>query len=310
MVAAIILAICVTFALCYFWICKKYKYWKDRNVPFVQPKFPFGTLRVGKNRIHSSQSNDIYYRQFKGQAPFCGLYFMIKPAVLALDIDFVKHVLITDFQYFHDRGVYFNEKIDPLAGHIFNLEGARWKKLRAKLTPTFTSGKMKYMFPTMVAVCHEFVDALQNELKINAELEIKDFLARFTTDVIGSCAFGLDCNSLKEPDNIFREMGKKTFEAPRNSRAKQFLLLAFKPLGRLLSMKTVRDDVSDFFLNIVYDTVKHRETNKVERNDFMDLLINLKNSSDPNERLTLNEIAAQAFVFFLAGELLQNKLNK
>lgn len=226
---------------------------------------------------------------------------MLKPAVLALDIEFMKHVLITDFQYFHDRGVFFNEKVDPLAGHIFNLEGARWKKLRAKLTPTFTSGKMKYMFPTMVDVCNDFMTALEKSSTVNHEIEMKDFLGRFTTDIIGSCAFGLNCNSLNDPNNKFREMGKKSFEAPRNSRAKQFALLAFKSLGRWLSVKTVRDDVSEFFLKIVYDTVEHRETNNVQRSDFMDLLIKLKNSSNPDEQLSLNEIAAQAFVFFLAG---------
>lgn len=57
----------------------------------------------------------------------------------------------------------------------------------------------------------------------------------------------------------------------------------------------------EFFLRIVYETVEYRETNHITRNDFMDILIKLKNYKNSADGLTLNEIAAQAFLFFLAG---------
>lgn len=42
-------------------------------------------------------------------------------------------------------------------------------------------------------------------------------------------------------------------------------------------MRSIPKDVSDFFLNIVKETMEFRELNNVKRNDFMDLLIQLKN---------------------------------
>lgn len=56
-------------------------------------------------------------------------------------------------------------------------------------------------------------------------------------------------------------------------------------------------------MNVVLDTVEYREKHNIRRNDFMDLLIDLKNgnqeSSDMDRLITLNELAAQAFLFFL-----------
>lgn len=57
-------------------------------------------------------------------------------------------------------------------------------------------------------------------------------------------------------------------------------------------------------MKVVTETVEFREKNNIDRNDFMDLLIKLKNKGTDEAglgALTLNEIAAQAFIFFLAG---------
>jgi cytochrome P450 family 6 len=53
-------------------------------------------------------------------------------------------------------------------------------------------------------------------------------------------------------------------------------------------------------MKIVKDVVEYREKNNVKRNDFMDLLLNLKMKGALENKLTIEEIAAQVFVFFLA----------
>lgn len=204
--------------------------------------------------------------------------------------------------------MYYNVKDDPLSGHLLNIEGDYWKKLREKLTPTFTSGKMRNMVPTIVDVGTKLEAFMLKTIEENPEPEIKDILARFTTDIIGTCAFGIECNSLEDKKAKFLEMGLKVFQQPRNSFVKQLIAVTYPDFARKLGIKIVRDDVSEFFMNIVKEVVEFREKNNVKRNDFMDLLLQLKNSgelADGNNsnklgKLTIEEIAAQVFVFFLA----------
>lgn len=68
------------------------------------------------------------------------------------------------------------------------------------------------MFPTLTETGEELKNFLEGPAKRGDVIEIKEVMARFTTDVISSCAFGIQTNSLKDPDAIFRRMGKKIFQ--------------------------------------------------------------------------------------------------
>lgn len=293
--------------LAYLWIGRRYSYWKQRSVPYVEPRFPFGNLQ-GLNKRHFGLLAQDVYSKLKGSgSKFGGMFFFVNPVAVILDLDFAKDVFVKDFQYFHDRGVYSNEKVDPITSHLVAMEGIKWKNLRAKLTPTFTSGKMKMMFPTITAVADEFRKCMVNEVDKGGEIEMKEFLARFTTDVIGSCAFGLECNSLTDPEAEFRKMGKKALTMSPMGFLRRILSVTFRDLAKFLGVRISDPDVATFFMNVVRSTIEYRERNKVQRNDFMDLLIKLKNAEPIDENtnqlgpLTFNEIVAQAFVFFLAG---------
>lgn len=172
--------------------------------------------------------------------------------------------------------------------------------MRAKLSPTFTSGKMKLMFETVVNICDEMISYL-NENDKSVEIEMKDILARFTTDVIGNVAFGLDMNSMKNPDSMFRKMGRKVFDTPPLQTLKVLFLTSFRKTAQKFGFVVNNKEVSNFFLSSIKETVEYRENNDVKRNDFLSLLLQIKNhgkiSDDTGEaigKLTLEELAAQA----------------
>lgn len=289
----------------------KFQYWKKRNVPFLEPSIPFGNLvnpLLATN--HPSVNLKEQYDAAKSKGwKHCGIYMTSIPNYLVVDLDYVKNVLTRDFQYFTDRGFYYNEKDDPLSAHLFAIGGLKWRNLRMKLSPTFTSGKMKAMFNTLVE-CEPYLRTkIDIEISKNTPVDIKEALGCFTTDIIGNCAFGLDCNSIQEDNSPFRTFGKKILIFSKLQTLKIVFAFSFPSLSRALGIKFVPEDVSSFFLKIIENTVNYREQNNFRRNDFLQLLIDLKNNEFAHDEgfmhdgtnLTMDELSAQCFVFFLAG---------
>ena len=297
-------------ALAYWWIQRRFSFWKDCNVPYPEPTWInlAGNMRgVGTTVSFDERLNEIYLT-YKSQTPAVGIYISLGPTLLITDPELAKTILVKEFSKFHDHGMYYNERDDPLSAHLFNIEGAKWKFFRSKLSPTFTSGKMKMMFSSIEQVGDRFVSYLDETEKANKVFDAKDLSQRFTTDVVGSTAFGLEINCLKGENEIFKIV-KITNEAFTVNNLGMIFKMTFKNLARMLRMPMLPKQVSEYFMNLLSQTVTYREKNNIERNDFLQLLLQLKNKGFLDgetgeaevQKLTFNEIAAQAFIFFFAG---------
>lgn len=76
--------------------------------------------------------------------------------------------------------------MDPLSAHIFNLTGDKWRNLRAKITPSFSSGKLKGMFETLLKCGEPLLEHVGRCAEEGVAIDIKEAVACYTTDVIGS----------------------------------------------------------------------------------------------------------------------------
>lgn len=305
-VIGVLVAFVVTLVTYFQW---NFQYWKKKNVPYLEPKFPFGNM---ENPLTRKGNVGIFfaelYQNFKKQNfKHGGFYIFARPCYMPIDLDYIKNIMTKDFLHFNDRGIYVNERDDPLGANLFAIGGIKWRNLRMKLTPTFTSGKMKNMFQTLTN-CGDILESYMNEKVSEKEpIDIKEVLACFTTDIIGSCAFGLECNSFKEPNSPFRIYGRKVFVQTKLNALKFAFCQNFPNLAKKFGFRQVAKDVADFFYKVVENTVEYREKNNVQRKDFLQLLIDIKDNNLNGEQtgdgtsLTMDEIAAQSFVFFLAG---------
>ncbi|KAK7789225.1 hypothetical protein R5R35_007050 [Gryllus longicercus] len=208
-VAELLIGIVTFFLFIYWFLTNNFDYWEKRNVFYLKPIPLFGNFkdRLLFRKTNSQVSKELY-DEAKGQKIF-GTWMFKLPFLWIRDPEIIKRILVKDFAHFHDRGIAMDEEKNPLSANLFNLPGARWRALRTKLTPTFTSGKMKMMFGLMHECAREFVDFVRVEADANGEVEFKEVFAKLTTDIIGSCAFGLQFNSMKNPDSEFRKMGVK-----------------------------------------------------------------------------------------------------
>jgi len=89
-------------------------------------------------------------------------------------------------------------------------------------------------------------------------VEVKETMARFTSDVIASCAFGINGNSLKDPDSEFVRNIKKILKSSVK-KGLEILTAFFAPhLQKMFRLNVVDDKTNNYVRQIVWSTVQYR----------------------------------------------------
>ncbi|XP_037043226.1 probable cytochrome P450 6d5 [Bradysia coprophila] len=320
MFAVIVIITCCY--LIYYLAQRRHNFWKNRGFAQLQPHFIFGDIQpMIKQKMSFGQVLESLYVKTK-MHKLVGIYFLYKPVMLVNDPVLLQHVFIKNFTNFHDRPCNIDLDVDPIQDNLFNTPGKKWRDLRTKLSPTFTSGKLKGMF-SIITDCGNVLDKylVDNVNNGSDVFEFRDLFARFNTNIISSVAFGIDNDCINDPDHIFRKMGVKLFEMDWKKKLQASVAIFFPLLRKIVKFKFTHDDVEQFFDGVVKQTINYRAQNNYERNDFMQLLIQLKDqgflSADKGEtkwaekeagsqsgemkKLTYEELLANAFLFFVAG---------
>lgn len=307
-----IYAIVYIFILLYFFDRKLFSYWKNLGVPQLKQNFLIGDIKdVILQRKPIAEFYTDICKQIKS-APIIGIYFSYRPLIIINDVELAKTILTKDFHFFHDRGIFIDSTIDPLSENLFCLPGERWKNLRQKLTPLFSSSKLKMMLP----IIHDSVNILDNHITANLEnsdyfvADIRDLISKFTFTMISSIAFGTQNDCINEPNNDFRLKSLKVLDQNFVNNMRILTAVFLPKLCQTFKINLFDKEVNEFFIDITKKTIEHREKNNIHRNDFMQLLMQLKNEGlrkasrgnvSSTESFTLNEVAANSFIFVIAG---------
>lgn len=267
-------------------------YWKRNG--FKQLKSTFFIGSIGELFTLKRSIAEIFgefYHENKF-SKIIGIYLIYRPVLLITDTELVQHILIKDSSNFINHGLYIDEKYDPLSGHLFALKGDKWKSIRSKVSPLFSVLKLKLMFPTFVDCATNLRNFISKES--SSPLEIRDLMARYTTDIIASVAFGYNCDSINDEENVFRKMGRKVFKPTPKTGLRALVSFFLPRLNKILKMRVADSDVEDFMFSMVRYTLELRENGKRTRNDFMQVMMSLKNNGfEGDSKLTIEEIVAQ-----------------
>ncbi|KAF5288573.1 hypothetical protein FQA39_LY15352 [Lamprigera yunnana] len=277
-----------------------FNYWKSKGVPFIKPKFFFGSiLEIALGRVHPGKYIAKFYHTF--DEPYFGFYAFNRPYLVAKDPGFIKKILITDFKHFTNRYFVSDERIDQINSNgLFAIKNPIWKWLRNKLNPFFSLAKLKLMVPLI----QEHNDHMHKFILENVEksIEIKEMCAKYTTDTIVSCFFGIAVNSHR--NNIGFRMAGKRILSQSLTRSIMVLSYYYAPaLVKIFKFKFIEPKAVDFLRSVFEKTMNAREESKIKRNDFLDLLIELKCKKEHfnGYRFEGDNAIAQAVTFFSAG---------
>lgn len=143
-------------------------------------------------------------------------------------------------------------------------------------------------------------------------VEMREVAACYTTNVISSVAFGLDVDCLANNKLEIRKYGHMFFNASFKNIIRANLAVMNPALAKFLRLRFADKEVSDFFVETVRQNLEYRQKNNVTRKDFFQMLIQLRNTgkiqdddwhtnngASNAEAITLEQMAAQAFFFFI-----------
>ncbi|KAF2887244.1 hypothetical protein ILUMI_18929 [Ignelater luminosus] len=311
-------------------VIKPMSYWKERNIIYSKPWPILGSMSAFLTRTKSLMElfKDLY-NEFPDRR-YNGIFGFRQPQLLLRDPELIKQITIKDFDYFMDRTNQISEQVDPIFSKILvALSGQKWRDMRAVLSPSFTSNKMKFMFQLISECAEKFTEYFEKQSDKVVSVEMKEMFTRFTNDAIATTAFGVTVDSLNEKNNEFYLMGQE-FSNVGGARALRFVgYSVFPALMRLLRISMFPSSFTDFFRCIIKETIEVREKHGTVRPDMIHLLLQTRAGKSLKEDdhnvdeigfavvdepstvkaeiqsrktpLTDDEITAQALLFFSAG---------
>ncbi|KAM3958708.1 cytochrome P450 6B6-like [Aphomia sociella] len=262
------------FAL-YLYNIRTFKYWEKKGVKHDKPVAFFGNNKDGfllrKSKV---QLTEALYNKYPNEK-VVGFYRGTRPELIIRDPELVKRILVTDFSSFYYRGFSPNKTVvEPVLRNLFSAEGDLWKMLRVRMTPTFTSSKLKVMFPLIVERAEKLQMRTEDIARSKKSYNAKELMARYTTDTIGACGFGLESDSLNDEDSAYRKIGLKVFDIDIFVALIAVLKDTFPELCKHLKyFGRIEQDAKDLSQSIQ----KARNYQPSGRNDFVDLMLAIKN---------------------------------
>ncbi|KAH8278878.1 hypothetical protein KR018_010688 [Drosophila ironensis] len=315
MIGILLLLSAVT--LLYVYIKWTFSYWDRKGFPSTAVSIPFGALKPVTNgkRSFGMAIYDVYNST---KEPVIGMYLTLRPALLVRNAQLSHDILVKDFASFHDRGVYVDEKDDPMSGNLFALEGGSWRTLRSKLSASFSSGKLKAMFETSNAVGDKLIAHLNGILPETGskELDLKSLLSTYAVDIIGSTIFGLEVDSFADPNNEFREISRLVNRNNFEDIVRGTASFLYPRLEKLFVRIGWTQPGPERMRELSSRTVDLREKNNIVRKDLLQLLLQLRNqgkvhaddsvwtaesSKQGVKSMSKDVIAGQLFLFYAAG---------
>lgn len=271
----------------YFLLLKTKNYWIDRGIPnvpapilvgnFWRQLFMIEQIKYALDRLYK-------HPKAKGQ-PFIGIHVFNKPTIFILDPELVKRVMVKDFHHFSDRHVGADPIQDPIGGNdLFQVKNPLWRKLRLKMSPIFTSGKLKQMFYLVESVGNALHKQVKRLVAQNPVVEVRDLASCFTVDTIALCAFATEAKCLDLDKNTdFKDAILSCVTSSWFRRWSVVCTFMIPSILKYLKITTFTEEFEEFIRHLFQNAVTEREKSNIIRHDLVDALIAFRRAEENDD---------------------------
>jgi cytochrome P450 len=285
-------------------------YFKRKGIHYLGNSIYRMAMLTLKRRMSLYSSISDQYEEVKSaRVKVAGIKEFGSTVLWVQDPDLIKHILIKDFDHFVDRrGLKFPKEDKLFANMLFTQKGDEWKSLRSKLSPIFTTGKIKRMFQLMNASGKRFVSYLEQESSLSegggGEIELGNAYSKLTMDVIAAAACGIDSKAFGESwkPSAFVEIGNKIRVQFSGIQMLRFVIVAMFPkLASIFGMTLFGKDVEEFFTKAVKSSIRHKEETGEKRDDFIQLMLEARANQLKTEESELSQFEKDAIIIENSG---------
>lgn len=270
----------VLFLLLSVYLYRTFTYWQRRGVECVASPASVAMLRrfcdiLLSGRTDLDAINRLYRRM--GDRRFGGVYMFTRPLLILKDPDLIRRIYTKDFQHFVDRGFCSNPASDPIAKNLIHLNGREWKTVKQSLGTMFTLNKVQELaMATILQRSDDVLTVMGEHERDGRTVEVVDLCRRFGIDCFVGPFLGMDeVNTVLNEDSELVEVGKQCVRSHYIRHV--FFGSLYPELHRLLRIPVTTKPVREFFQLLVKKlVVARRESRQLERNNFLQTLIDMK----------------------------------
>nr|WCC58053.1 cytochrome P450 [Pharsalia antennata] len=295
-----ILLIIFTFIfVLYKYSSRNYDYWKKKGVYYLKPKPFIGnlydvvtfkiTMGIWQQKVYNSTDE-----------PFVGMFAFHKPVLMIRSPELIKYVMVKNFDNFVNRSILAPDHSQVFANILFLSKSENWKMLRSKVTPAFTSSKLKAMCPIIKKIGLE----LDQYIKTNqGELEAKKLATKYSTEVISRTAFGLNGNCFDGDGSRIQKVGESMFEFSWKTAISQSAYFFMHGLVKFFRLEFVDRNAIDYLRTVFWQTIERREKENIKGNDLIDIIVELRKNAEfcNTVKFVGDKVVAQPVMYFAAG---------
>ncbi|KAM9408205.1 cytochrome P450 3A27-like [Pholidichthys leucotaenia] len=276
-----------------------YRFFKKLGIPGPRP-FPFiGTLYSIRKGIEFDKECHAKY------GDYWGLFEGRKPVLMLSDVEMIKAVMVKEcYSVFTNRrdNLFMPEALND---SVLTVKNERWKRIRSSISPCFTSGKLKQVFPLVTRYADRLITKLERT-NLEESINVKQTLAPFSLDVVTSASFSLDSDCINNSNDPVNVQIQKILKF----RTWVITLIMVFPFAKsLLDLLMMPKEGIDFFYNILKRFKDQHRKGESSRPDFLHVLIQNEleekefkdDEEQPSKGLTEHEMLSQAFIFIFGG---------